>query len=98
METKFKPGDVIEGYEGGDTWGNSTTLLLIHVFSDEKVYAFVIKSFDTVKKQNMYRHSNFGNWGLNCRDWKKIGELPNIRKASEKIESIIKKEYGIWER
>ena len=71
---KFKSGDIIRGTEGdGKTWGNTTTLLLLHVRNDNHACAVVLQSFNPVSGKVHACAGDFGNWGLNSRDWENIG-------------------------
>lgn len=87
---KFKSGDIIRGTEGdGKTWGNTTTLLLLHVDGPENVSAVVLRSVDLNDGEITRRRGDTGKWSLLCRDWEKIGSEPHLEPLDDIITACI---------
>ena len=87
---KFKSGDIIRGTEGdGKTWGNTTTLLLLHVRADDHVCAVILQSINPITGEVYSRDGHFGNWSLTCRDWVKIGSDPHVEPLDDIINRLL---------
>ncbi len=88
---KFRAGDIIEGWEGGEGWGVTTTILLVYVESKNHVLAVVLKQVRDGEAESN-RHGDAHCWTLECRDWKKIGCIEELAA----VENAVLKEIGAY--
>lgn len=87
---EFKAGDIVEGTEGdGKTWANTTTLLLLYVESMDSVCAVVLKSVNPMTGEDNGRRGDAGQWVLNARPWKKVGQVPALAHASGAVDNCV---------
>lgn len=92
---KFKAGDIIRGTEGdGQTWANTTTLLLLYVNgvgSRADVCGLILKSVNPLTGEEHGRIGKAGPWSLCCRQWEKIGQVSQLSAASDAVRQCVER-------
>lgn len=86
----FKAGDIIEGYEGdGRTWGTTTTMLLLYIGKSDVCALVLHRKYTVPDKDRPRSEADFGRWTLQCRDWKKVGEVPELAAAAPAVADAV---------